>query len=118
MIGHTLVRTASPFEVACLTKCPALKVPLDVEHSLIWTALPVLHPANLTPAMYHSLRLSGLSGSTGCAPLSSAGILSKLDPMYGNVPDGLSSKQREEIVERLRTEVSKFIMKRWKEEDW
>lgn len=115
-------------------------VPLDIEHSLIWTKLPILPPPSLLiPKVAESLSpelreklsarlaqdgLWGFSGSLAPPPSpsllpESLGALSD----WGVTMDKLTisakgSEVEEEVIRQSGNEVHQFVINRWKEREW
>ncbi|KAL5501454.1 hypothetical protein ACEPAH_8714 [Sanghuangporus vaninii] len=115
-------------------------VPLDIEHSLIWTKVPILPPPSLiTPHIAVTLApdlhdkvsarlaqdgLRGFTGATEAPPDPSLlpenlGALSEWDVTMDKLvisPKG--SPEEEEAVRQSGAEVQKFIANRWIEREW
>lgn len=139
MIGPIRVRRG--LRVPCMNDVLFIStVPLDVEHSLIWTKVPILPlPSLLTPHVAAALapdlqakisaRLAqdGLWGFTGATELppdpsllpENLGALGE----WGVTMDKLiispkGSPEEEEAVKQSGAEVQNFITRRWTEREW
>ncbi|KAI0044268.1 hypothetical protein FA95DRAFT_1523159 [Auriscalpium vulgare] len=103
-------------------------VPGDIEHTLIWTVLPIL-PLDLPPAIKPRLLQDGLWGFTGLPPDSpppSPSLLPQCLPAlaeWGVTEASLTrsargSEEEEAAVRLAGLEVHKFVSAVWTEEAW
>ncbi|KAI0064092.1 hypothetical protein BV25DRAFT_1906838 [Artomyces pyxidatus] len=103
-------------------------VPANIEHSLIWTVLPIL-PLELPPSVKPRLLQDGLWGFTGNSPDSpppSPSLLPSYLPALAEwgvteaslVRSARGTDEEEEAVRRAGLEVHKFVSARWKESEW
>lgn len=115
-------------------------MPLDVEHALIWTKLPILPPPTLVPPQISAtlseetlnkvtarLQQDGIWGFTGSnePPPSPSLLPQSLGPLseWGVTLDKLiisprGSAEEEVAIRMVGNEVAKFIKNRWKEDEW
>lgn len=115
-------------------------VPLDVEHTLIWTRLQILPPPTLVPthvaaslpqetlckvtARLQQDGVWGFTGSTDPPPSPSLlpqylGALSEWNvSMEKLVISPRGTAEEEEAVRMAGDEVAKFVKNRWKEVEW
>lgn len=98
-----------------------------MEHTLIWTRIPIYHPTLVPPLIKDRIEQDGLWGFTGntspppspstlpaCLPaLSEWGIT--LDTM---VVSAKATEEEEELIRRAGEEVDNFVKNRWDENEW
>lgn len=123
-----------------LHNLPGRLVPLDVEHALIWTKLPILPPPTLVPPQISAtlseetlnkvtarLQQDGIWGFTGSnePPPSPSLLPQSLGALseWGVTLDKLiisprGSAEEEVAIRMVGNEVAKFIKNRWKEDEW
>ena len=141
MTGHTLVGIGSAIRnVHRLNRISLLAVPLEIEHTLIWTRVPILPPPHLIPSriaenlpedlrarVTKRLEQDGIWGFTGNVdPPPSPSLL----PQYlgalsewGITMDKLirsseGSVDEEAIITTAGDEIRTFIKQRWNEAEW
>ena len=99
----------------------------EIEHSLIWSRVPVFHPALVPPAIDARVQQDGLCGFTGSTdPVESLPSLESCLPVlsdWGITMDKLvrsvrGSEAEETVVENAGREVREFVKRRWKESQW
>ncbi|KJA24026.1 hypothetical protein HYPSUDRAFT_162515 [Hypholoma sublateritium FD-334 SS-4] len=102
-------------------------VPPEVEHTLIWTKVPIYHPKIVAESVKSRIDQDGLWGFTsneGSPPSSenlvaSIGALSEwgitLDRMVKSEPP---TKEEASLVERAGSEVHRYVQTRWSESEW
>jgi hypothetical protein len=102
-------------------------VPADVEHTLIWTKLPIMHPTLIEPSIAPRIDQDGLCGFTGattpppppdalpaCLPaLAEWGVT--LESLIRSAPP--SATEAVHIATAGR-EVHEFVRARWSEREW
>jgi len=102
-------------------------VPIEVEHTLIWSRVPIFHPALIPAEIDARVQQDGLCGFTGneepppspstlpeCLPaLSEWGIT-----MEKLIRSPRSSPEIEEMVKNAGKEVNDFVKRRWVESEW
>ncbi|RPD58046.1 hypothetical protein L226DRAFT_490531 [Lentinus tigrinus ALCF2SS1-7] len=106
-------------------------IPADVEHVVVWTKLPIIHPSLVDARI---TEIVGQIGLTGCTGLDSPPP-SLADELPGALPaltawkitaedvksmpnaERLSPEERE-LMRRAGKEVDEFIRKRWREDEW
>ncbi|KAH7885450.1 hypothetical protein F5I97DRAFT_1810268 [Phlebopus sp. FC_14] len=102
-------------------------VPPEIEHSLIWTRVPIFHPALIPQTIDARIQQDGLCGFIGstdtveslpslasCLPaLADWGIA--LDDLVRS-PKG--SDEEEKMVQDAGKEVREFVKRRWVEREW
>lgn len=101
-------------------------VPPEIEHTLVWTRLPILPPA-LPPSIEKRLLQDGLWGFTGSLtpPPSPDRIPEYLPALaeWGVTLDSLvrsppGTEEEETLVKKMGEHVDKFVKMRWKESEW
>ncbi|TFK52186.1 hypothetical protein OE88DRAFT_1711932 [Heliocybe sulcata] len=104
-------------------------VPPQIEHTLVWTRVPIFHTAIIHPSVEKRVHQDGLWGFTGTpkdSPPPSPSTLPEclpalqewnvtLDKMIIS-PKG--TKEEEELVRRAGAEVNEFVKSRWNEREW
>ncbi|TFK73639.1 hypothetical protein BDN72DRAFT_893819 [Pluteus cervinus] len=102
-------------------------IPADVEHTLIWTRLPIFHPDLIHESVTARVEQDGLWGFTGLVgPPPDLSLLPTYLPAlaeWGITMDRLirserGSEEQEEAVRRAGQEVQKFVRNRWDETKW
>jgi len=102
-------------------------VPSNIEHTLIWTLLPIFNPAIIPPSIAPRVSQDGLWGFTGLSsPPPSPSTLHECLPAlseWGITMDSLVRSEKgdeddEEMVQRAGAEVDEFVRRRWNEEEW
>ena len=102
-------------------------VPLEVEHSLIWTRAPIFHEDLIAPCISARIEQDGLCGFTGLVspPPSPTTLPSCLPALseWGIAMETLirsekGTPQEEALVLRAGEEVQNFVRKRWIETEW
>lgn len=102
-------------------------VPSDVEHTLIWTRVPIFHPDIIDERIDKRIAQDGIWGFTGntspppspstlpqCLPsLSEWGVT--LDKM---IVSAKGTDEEELLVRRAGQEVNHFVKNRWNEDIW
>jgi hypothetical protein len=106
---------------------PGYPVPTDVEHSIIWSRIPIIHPALVPDPVWGRVQHDGLKGFTGdtSPPPSPSGLPDCLSALseWGVTMDDLVRSQRgtedeEQMVRRAGEEVDRFVRRRWIESEW
>ncbi|KAH8102124.1 hypothetical protein BXZ70DRAFT_54685 [Cristinia sonorae] len=101
-------------------------VPIDIEHSLIWTKLPII-PPNIHQSIVPRVSQDGLWGFTGNpdpppSPSSLPACLPALAEWGVTMNDIVRSERgtdaEEELVRQAGREVDLFVRKRWNEREW
>lgn len=102
-------------------------VPLDVEHTLIWTRAPIFHEDLIPPCISARIEQDGLWGFTGLVspPPSPTTLPSCLPALseWGVTMETLirsekGTPEEEALVLRAGEEVQNFVRKRWIETEW
>ncbi|KAF9452939.1 hypothetical protein P691DRAFT_755971 [Macrolepiota fuliginosa MF-IS2] len=102
-------------------------VPAEVEHTLIWTRIPIYHPTLVPASIKPRVDQDGLWGFTGnTSPPPSPSTLPACLPALAEwgitletmVVSPKGPEEDEELVRRAGAEVDKFIRKRWDEDEW
>lgn len=106
-------------------------VPVELEHWVIWIAVPIVHPSHFPPSLITCVKEIGLFGFTGGAEVTpSACDLNSVLPAiahWGHTEvdlrptdeDGTVLGQEEkDKLEAVVEEISRFVKRRWKEEEW
>ncbi|TFY83877.1 hypothetical protein EWM64_g130 [Hericium alpestre] len=118
----------SPSLVSIIQNDWPYSVPANIEHTLIWTVLPIL-PPDLPPSIGPRLHQDGLWGFTGQSPDSpppSPSLIRSCLPAlaeWGVTEDSLvrspkGSAEDEELVRSVAAEIHNFVRARWVESDW
>jgi len=101
-------------------------VPPEIEHTLVWTRLPIL-PPDLPPSIARRLLQDGLWGFTGSLepPPSPDNLPDYLPALaeWGVTLDELvrsppGTEEEEALVKKMGAEVDAFVRRRWKESEW
>ncbi|KAF4571536.1 hypothetical protein EYR36_008876 [Pleurotus pulmonarius] len=102
-------------------------VPPEVEHTLIWTRLPVFHPDLIPSSIAARVEQDGLWGFTGTPSLPpSPSLLPTYLPAlseWGVTIDKLirsakGTDEEEELVKRAGSQIDAFVRQRWVEDEW
>ncbi|KAG6376925.1 hypothetical protein JVT61DRAFT_957 [Boletus reticuloceps] len=102
-------------------------VPPEIEHSLIWSRVPVFHPTLIPPAIEARIQQDGLCGFTGSTDsIESLPSLESCLPAlaeWGITMDNLvrspsGNEVEETMVKNTGKEVREFVKRRWKENQW
>ncbi|KAF9013198.1 hypothetical protein BDQ17DRAFT_1231617 [Cyathus striatus] len=102
-------------------------VPPEVEHTLIWTRIPIYHPELVADSIKARIDQDGLWGFTGTtSPPPSPSILPTYLPAladWGITMDKMivtpkGSDEEERLVARAGEEVARFVRNRWSEDEW
>jgi len=102
-------------------------VPSEVEHTLVWTRLPIFHKDIIPDCIAARINQDGLCGFTGnISPPPSPSILPSYLPAladWGVTMDKLirskkGTEEEEELVRRAGKDVHGFVKKRWLESEW
>ncbi len=104
-----------------------LTVPLEVEHTLIWTKVPIYHAKIVAESVKSRIDQDGLWGFTGNEEpppspnnvIASIGALSEwgitLDRMVKSKPPTIEEAA---LIERAGNEVHRYVKTRWSESEW
>ena len=102
-------------------------VPADVEHTLIWTKVPIFHPALVDDRVKKRIDQDGLWGFTGdTSPPPSPSTLPSCLPAlaeWGVTLDSMiksekGTEEEDKLVQKAGAEVEAFVRKRWDERRW
>ncbi|KAL0565094.1 hypothetical protein V5O48_016933, partial [Marasmius crinis-equi] len=102
-------------------------VPVEIEHTLIWTKVPIYHSDLVPPSITARIHQDGIWGFTGItSPPPSPSTLPLCLPAlseWGITEDKMivspkGSEEEEELVRKAGIEVNEFIRKRWNEDEW
>lgn len=101
-------------------------VPPGVEHTLVWSRVPIFHPALVPSSIEARIQQNGLCGFTGSN--TSAEQLPSLESCLPTLAEwGITiesiriprgSEEDEEMVRNAGKEVSAFVKRRWQENKW
>lgn len=101
-------------------------VPPEIEHTVVWSRVPIFHPALVPSSIEARIQQDGLCGFTGSN--TSAEHLPSLESCLPTlaewgvtiesirIPRG--SEEDEEMVRNAGKEVSAFVKRRWQENKW
>lgn len=104
-----------------------ISVPPEVEHTLIWTRLPVFHPDLIPSSIAARVEQDGLWGFTGTTSLPpSPSLLPTYLPAlseWGVTIDKLirsakGTDEEEALVKRAGSQIDAFVRQRWVEDEW
>ena len=113
--------------ISSLRAGPQLTVPPEVEHTLIWTKVPIYHAKIVAESVKSRIDQDGLWGFTGNEELppspnnviASIGALSEwgitLDRMVKSKPPTIEEAA---LIERAGSEVHRYVKTRWSESEW
>jgi hypothetical protein len=102
-------------------------VPSEVEHTLVWTRLPIFHKDLIPDCIAARIDQDGLCGFTGnTSPPPSPSTLPSCLPAladWGITMDKLvrskrGTEEEEELVRNAGKNVHNFVKKRWVESEW
>ncbi|KAJ7079744.1 hypothetical protein B0H15DRAFT_940699 [Mycena belliarum] len=102
-------------------------VPPEVEHTLIWTRIPIFHPALVAESVRARVELDGLWGFTGntSPPPSPSNLPACLPALaeWGMTLDKMVKSEKgtaeeDELVRLAGLPVHNFVRSRWVEEEW
>jgi hypothetical protein len=102
-------------------------VPPEIEHTLIWTKIPIFHPDLIHPSISARIEQDGLWGFTGnTSPPPSPSTLPKCLPALAEwnvtldqmIMSQKGTDEEEAFVRAAGKEVDTFVRRRWKEEEW
>lgn len=103
-------------------------VPPEVEHTLIWTRIPIYHETIVPPSIKPRIEQDGLWGFTGntSPPPDPAAHLSSCLPALAEWGITLEmmrvskrgTEEEEVLVQRAGSEVHEFVRRRWNEIEW
>ncbi|KIY46678.1 hypothetical protein FISHEDRAFT_46868 [Fistulina hepatica ATCC 64428] len=102
-------------------------VPSEVEHTLIWTRLPIFQPSLIPESIQERVERDGLWGFTGSnEPPPSPSTLPAILPVlseWGVTMDSLvrsppGTQEEDQLVKAAGKEVHDFVRNRWIEEEW
>lgn len=102
-------------------------VPSDVEHTLIWTRLPIFHPELIAESISRRVEQDGLWGFTGnSSPPPSPSTLPSCLPALSEwgvtmeklVRSEKGTEEEETLVRRAGKEVDNFVRNLWTEANW
>ncbi|KII91085.1 hypothetical protein PLICRDRAFT_39694 [Plicaturopsis crispa FD-325 SS-3] len=102
-------------------------VPPEVEHTLIWTRLPIFHVSLVHPSISARVNQDGLWGFTGSSspPPSPSVLPAYLGALeeWGVTMDKMIRSERAtfeeaQLVQKAGQEVDAFVRKRWDESKW
>ncbi|KAJ8518416.1 hypothetical protein ONZ45_g4506 [Pleurotus djamor] len=102
-------------------------VPADIEHTLIWTRLPVFHPDLIPTSIAARVQQDGLWGFTGLlSPPPPPSVLPSYLPAlseWGITMDKLirspkGSDEEEALIQRASMHIDLFVKDRWLESKW
>ncbi|KAH8831495.1 hypothetical protein DL96DRAFT_1667768 [Flagelloscypha sp. PMI_526] len=102
-------------------------VPPEVEHTLIWTRVPIFHPAVVPKEIESRVNQDGLWGFTGLdsPPPSPSNLPSCLPALSAwgitfetMIRSEKGTEEEEELVRKAGNEVHEFVRRRWDEDVW
>ncbi|KAF4617925.1 hypothetical protein D9613_005762 [Agrocybe pediades] len=102
-------------------------VPPEVEHTLIWTKVPIYHPDLVDPSIQARIDQDGLCGFTGndSPPPSPSNLPSCLPALaeWGITKETMvvsspATEEQKALIDKAGREVHRFVKNRWKESDW
>ncbi|KAH7927789.1 hypothetical protein BV22DRAFT_250690 [Leucogyrophana mollusca] len=102
-------------------------VPPEIEHTLVWTRLPIFHPKLVAPEIDARIQQDGLCGFTGSVdPPPSPSTLPECLPALAEwgitmnklIRSPKGSEEEEDMVKTAGDQVGGFVRKRWDEREW
>jgi hypothetical protein len=103
-------------------------VPAEIEHTLIWTKLPLIHPGLVHPSISARIEQDGIWGFTGAVtpppPPSDLSIyMGALRDEWGMSIDKLTissepTAEERRHIDHVGREVAAFVRRRWNESQW
>lgn len=102
-------------------------VPIEIEHTLIWSRIPIFHPDLIPAEIDARIQQDGLRGFTGNdEPPPSPSTLPECLPAlaeWGTTMENLvrsprGSSEIEEMVRNAGREIDGFVKRRWVESEW
>ena len=101
-------------------------VPTEIEHTLIWTKMPIYHPDLVAGTIKTRIDQDGLWGFTGNdlppSPSNLPSCISKLaewgitmDKMIKSEPP---TEEEKNLIQEAGREVHRYVKNRWVEKDW
>lgn len=102
-------------------------VPPEVEHTLVWTRLPIFHPDLVAERVSARIAQDGIWGFTGetspppspsTLPLSLPSLAEWGVTMSSLVRSSKGTEEEEEMVRQAGREVDAFVRNRWPEQEW
>ncbi|KAF8526134.1 hypothetical protein JB92DRAFT_2700775 [Gautieria morchelliformis] len=105
--------TSSPDDVKIIFNDWPYSVPPEISHYLIWSRLPVVHPALVHPSVTSQIDRDGLWGFLGVPRQE---VLSG-ECVYTDVAPGTSRSARLHILAAAH-HTQQFILAHWPENDW
>ncbi|KAI6139324.1 hypothetical protein BKA82DRAFT_518109 [Pisolithus tinctorius] len=102
-------------------------VPLEIEHTVIWSRVPIFHPSLIHSAIEARIQQDGVWGFTGSntpiedLPSLESCLLALADwgvTMESVIRSPKGSYEEEEMVRQVGQEVDGFVKRRWQESKW
>ncbi|KAI6006463.1 hypothetical protein EDC04DRAFT_2907803 [Pisolithus marmoratus] len=102
-------------------------VPLEIEHTVIWSRVPIFHPSSIPNAIDARIQQDGLWGFTGSdTPIEDLPSLESCLPALADwgvtiesiIRSSKGSYEEEEMVLDAGKEVDGFVKWRWQESKW
>ncbi|KAJ4482328.1 hypothetical protein J3R30DRAFT_2159166 [Lentinula aciculospora] len=99
----------------------------EIEHSLVWTKIPIFHPQIISPAIAPRIEQDGLWGFTGntSPPPSPSNLVFCLPALaeWGVTKDTMivsqkGTEEEEVLVRQAGRHVQEYIQRKWKETEW
>ena len=103
------------------------QVPPEIEHTLIWTKVPMYHPDLVDNSIKSRIDQDGLWGFTGNdSPPPSPSLLPSCLPALAEwgitkekmIVSASPTKEEAVLIERAGKEVHRYVKNRWPESDW
>ncbi len=104
-----------------------LSVPMDVEHTVIWTKVPIYHPDLVHESIKARIDQDGIWGFTGNnspppSPSNLPACLPSLSEwgttMHMLVRSTPPTLEEAALVEKASSEVQRYVRNRWSETEW
>ncbi|KAG8904455.1 hypothetical protein FRB99_001715 [Tulasnella sp. 403] len=83
-------------------------IPVNVKHFVVWTRVPIIHPAIVPTKIWARIERDGLWGFTGSDRVAEPKV----------IPGEESGDDVLELVRRAHVEMHKYVLANWPEEEW
>ena len=103
-----------------------ISVPTEIEHTLIWTKMPIYHSDLVADTIKTRIDQDGLWGFTGSdglpPPSNLPSCISKLAEWGANMDKMIKSEppteEETDLIQKAGSEVHRYVKNRWVEKEW